>query len=144
MEEFRKAATKEELDKAINATFIIPKYNIFYVLLFVCEKNVFMLCRKKQVFLILLCCVKKLLLMKKSWLDCYFKTFFATFLQVSTIDFDINFLNFDDPEVLERLTGPDFEKLMKETYGLDFVTKDEGNAKETGKYPEHCIKSESR
>ena len=53
MEEFRKAATKEELDKAINATFIIPKYNIFYVLLFVCEKNIFMLCRKKQVFLIL-------------------------------------------------------------------------------------------
>ena len=91
-----------------------------------------------------LCCVKKLLLMKKSWLDCYFNTYFATFLQVSTIDFDINFLNFDDPEVLERLTGPDFEKLMKETYGLDFVTKDEGNAKETGKYPEHCIKSESR
>jgi hypothetical protein len=44
-------------------------------------------------------------------------------MQARTIDFDINFLNYEDPEVFERLTGPDFEKHMKATYGMDYVAK---------------------
>ena len=43
--------------------------------------------------------------------------------QVNTIDFDINFLNFEDPDVLARLTGPNYEKYWKDTYGVDYVTK---------------------
>ena len=35
----------------------------------------------------------------------------------------MNFVNFEDPEVLERLTGPEYEKHWKETYGFDYVTK---------------------
>jgi hypothetical protein len=42
---------------------------------------------------------------------------------VATIDFDINFLNFEDPDVLARLTGPDYKKYWKATYGVDYVTK---------------------
>ena len=30
-------------------------------------------------------------------------------LQVGLIDFDVNFLNFEDPEVLAKLTGDDYE-----------------------------------
>ena len=61
-----------------------------------------------------------------------------------TIEFDIKFLNFEDTEVLERLTGPDFEKLMKATYGMDYIVRDEAGGNITGKFPEHCLNSESR
>ena len=44
-------------------------------------------------------------------------------LQVGTIPFDVDFVNFDDPEVLGRFTGPDYKKYWSETYGFDFVTK---------------------
>jgi hypothetical protein len=35
----------------------------------------------------------------------------------------VNFLNFEDPAVLARLTGPDYEQLWKKTYGYDYVIK---------------------
>ena len=35
-------------------------------------------------------------------------------------------MNFDDPDVLERMTGPDYKKYWKTTYGFDYVTKLEG------------------
>ena len=44
-------------------------------------------------------------------------------LQVGLIDFDVNFLNFEDPEVLAKLTGDDYESHWKATYGVDFVAK---------------------
>jgi hypothetical protein len=30
-------------------------------------------------------------------------------------------VNFEDPEVLQRLVGPDMKKYWKETYGFDWV-----------------------
>ncbi len=42
---------------------------------------------------------------------------------MNTIDFDVNFLNFEDPDVFERFTGPNYEKYMKATYGFDFAQK---------------------
>jgi hypothetical protein len=72
---------------------------------------------------------------------------------VKTIDFDINFLNFEDPEVFERLTGPDYEKYWKESYGFDYVAKIDqyklvGNTKvlDANETPliKYCVESESR
>jgi hypothetical protein len=63
--------------------------------------------------------------------------------QAKTIDFDVNFLNFEDPAVLERLTGPDYEKFWKESYGFDNVSRNEGD-KVLGKFPRHCVESEYR
>ncbi len=64
----------------------------------------------------------------------------------------MNFLNFQDPAVFERFTGPDFEKHMKTTYGFDFVIKAEPSkkdGKEETKINEtpifkHCAESEFR
>ena len=42
---------------------------------------------------------------------------------MKTIDSDVNFMNFEDPEVFERFTGPDYEKSWKATYGFDKVVK---------------------
>jgi hypothetical protein len=62
-------------------------------------------------------------------------------------------LNYEDPEVFERLTGPDFEKHMKATYGYDHVMKIEqtimvNNVKvvESNDLPmrKHCAESENR
>ncbi len=64
-------------------------------------------------------------------------------IQAKTIEFDINFLNFEDPDVLERLTGPDFEKHWKSTYGVDFATVTAPDFT-TGKFHEHCLKAEFR
>jgi hypothetical protein len=65
----------------------------------------------------------------------------------------VNFLNFQDPAVFIRLTGPDFEKHMKTTYGFDFVIKTE-TTKKDGKEKtiqidetpifKHCAESEFR
>jgi hypothetical protein len=63
---------------------------------------------------------------------------------VKTIDFDINFLNFEDPEVFDRMTGPDYEKNMKATYGMDYIVREEPGDLSSGKYLEHCVNSESR
>jgi hypothetical protein len=52
-------------------------------------------------------------------------------------------LNFEDPDVLERLTGPDFEKHWKSTYGVDFATVTAPDFT-TGKFHEHCLKAEFR
>jgi hypothetical protein len=75
------------------------------------------------------------------------------FFQAKTIEFDVNFLNFEDPEVFERFTGPDFEKYMKTTYGFDQAiqlehTKLVGNVRtdildETVLY-KFCAESENR
>lgn len=46
-----------------------------------------------------------------------------------TIDFDVNFLNFEDPAVLARFTGPDYVQYWKETYGFDNVIKLAGTRK---------------
>ena len=72
-------------------------------------------------------------------------------LQVGLIDFDVNFLNFEDPEVLAKLTGDDYESHWKATYGVDFVAK-LGQLKEKqaqpvvdkSRMPAHCLKSEYR
>jgi hypothetical protein len=64
----------------------------------------------------------------------------------------VNFLNFQDPAVFERFTGPDFEKNMKTTYGFDFVIKTETTKnydKKTIQIDEtpifkHCAESEFR
>jgi hypothetical protein len=32
-------------------------------------------------------------------------------------------MNFEDPEVFERMIGSDFKNLWKTTYGFDYVTK---------------------
>ena len=61
-----------------------------------------------------------------------------------TIDFDINFLNFEDPDIFEKFTAKDFEKLWKTTYGMDYIIRDEATGLASGKYPEHCLNSESR
>ena len=72
---------------------------------------------------------------------------------MKTIDFDMNFLNFEEPEVFERLTGPDYEKYWKETYGVDYVTKLDlyklvGNEKtlinDESPITKYCAESESR
>jgi hypothetical protein len=51
------------------------------------------------------------------------KLFNALVFQAKTIEFDVNFANFEDPDVLERFTGPDYVKYWKETYGFDYVAK---------------------
>jgi hypothetical protein len=64
----------------------------------------------------------------------------------------VNFLNFQDPAVFERLTGPDFERHMKTTYGFDFVAKAETSKKDGKEETEfnetpifkHCAESEFR
>ena len=33
-------------------------------------------------------------------------------------------MNFEDPAVFERMTGPDYQKYFKETYGVDWVSKE--------------------
>ena len=65
-------------------------------------------------------------------------------------------MNFDDPDVLERMTGPDYKKYWKTTYGFDYVTKLEGTrvvrdnkAKELdiddlSPLGKHCLESEFR
>ena len=64
-------------------------------------------------------------------------------------------MNFEDPEVLERLTGPDYVKYWKETYGFDYVTKPEGfytvmvdgtnkTLLDQSHVAEYCLKSEFR
>jgi hypothetical protein len=55
----------------------------------------------------------------------------------------VNFNNFEDPDVFERLTGPDFEKHWKSTYGVDFAMK-HSPVFETGDLPQHCLESEFR
>jgi hypothetical protein len=35
----------------------------------------------------------------------------------------VNFLNFEDPDVLERFVGTDYKKFWKETYGFDYAAK---------------------
>ena len=62
---------------------------------------------------------------------------------MKTIDFDVNFLNFEDPAVLERLTGPDYVQQWKASYGFDYVSRSEGD-KVLGKFPQHCVASEFR
>ena len=45
-------------------------------------------------------------------------------LQAATIPFDVNFMNFEDPDVFQRLTGPDYQKYWKETFGYDWVNQE--------------------
>jgi hypothetical protein len=33
-------------------------------------------------------------------------------------------MNFEDPAVFERLTGQDYQKYWKETFGVDWVNKE--------------------
>ena len=66
----------------------------------------------------------------------------------------MNFFNFEDPEVLERFTGPDFANYWKATYGFDYVGKHPVKKVKHGPvqgidYDEiptgvHCAKSENR
>jgi hypothetical protein len=46
------------------------------------------------------------------------------FFQAKTIPFDVNFMNFEDPDVFKRMTGPDYQKYWKETYGYDWVNQE--------------------
>jgi hypothetical protein len=70
---------------------------------------------------------------------------------VNTIPFDVNFFNFEDPEVLEKFTKPGFEKYWKETYGFDFVMKLPENISNYAENIEsnfsplavHCVEAES-
>ena len=74
--------------------------------------------------------------------------------QAKTINFDVNFVNYEDPEVLERFIGPEFEKYWKETYGLDyvrrvsFITTTQGNvtdyAHDLKPLAVHCVEAEFR
>ena len=74
--------------------------------------------------------------------------------QAKTINFDVNFVNYEDPEVLERFVGPEYEKYWKKTYGYDYVTKLPGEAVQEGdvksfnidNFPMafHCLESEFR
>ena len=67
----------------------------------------------------------------------------------------MNFLNFEDPEVLEKLTGPDYDKYWKATYGLDYVKKLPSNSMKFDQNAQdydidlttvavHCVESEFR
>ena len=66
----------------------------------------------------------------------------------------MNFFNFEDPEVLERFTGPDFANYWKATYGFDYVAKhpvkkvkhDPVQGIDYDEIPTgvHCAKSENR
>jgi hypothetical protein len=76
------------------------------------------------------------------------------FNKVKTIEFDVNFVNYEDPAVLERFIGPEYEKYWKTTYGYDFVTKLPGEVTTTINGTDfrvdnspmalHCVKSEFR
>jgi hypothetical protein len=46
------------------------------------------------------------------------------FFQSRIIPFDVNFFNFEDPDVFRRLTGPDYQKYWKETYGYDWIKQE--------------------
>ena len=73
--------------------------------------------------------------------------------QARTIDYDPNFLNFDWAAV-ERLSGPDFEKYFKQTYGVDYAVKPGGKTvkvddsqftivqPDLSQAAKHCLKSE--
>jgi hypothetical protein len=74
---------------------------------------------------------------------------------VNTIEFDVNFLNFEDPDVLARMTGPDYARYWKESYGVDYVAKLPGETIVNGNntrgvfndetpMAKHCVKSEFR
>ena len=72
---------------------------------------------------------------------------------MNTIEFDVNFLNMEDPEVFDRLTGSDYEQQWKAAYGFDYVTKLDqykmvGNLKvfevDDSPLTKHCAESESR
>ncbi len=45
-------------------------------------------------------------------------------IQARTIDFDVNFMNFEDPEVLQRFVGRDMKKHWKDTYGFDWASQE--------------------
>ncbi len=65
---------------------------------------------------------------------------------MNTIKFDVNFLNFEDPDVLERFTGPDYEKYMKNTFGFDYTMRYDARDHEAmkRKITKHCAESEFR
>ena len=44
-------------------------------------------------------------------------------------------MNFEDPDVFERLTGPDYQKYWKETYGFDWVNQE----KTIGMFIVYCL-----
>ena len=66
----------------------------------------------------------------------------------------MNFFNFEDPEVLAKLTGPDYEMHWKRVYGFDFVTKlpnntakvdiDQSYDVDSSPVAIHCVESEFR
>jgi hypothetical protein len=66
----------------------------------------------------------------------------------------VNFVNYEDPEVLEHFIGHDYEKYWKTTYGYDFITKLPGEVTmvnnitdfsiEISPMAVHCVKSEFR
>jgi hypothetical protein len=33
-------------------------------------------------------------------------------------------MNFEDPEVMQRMTGPEYKKYWKETYGYDWINQE--------------------
>ena len=59
----------------------------------------------------------------------------SNILQARSIPFDVNFMNFEDPDVFERLTGPDYQKYWKETYGFDWVNQE----KTIGMFIVYCL-----
>ena len=76
------------------------------------------------------------------------------FLQARTIEYDVNFLNFNS-DAIRRLSGPDYEQHWKSSYGFDFVSKPELKSVKVGdnyttletdasEIAKHCIQSEYR
>jgi hypothetical protein len=63
---------------------------------------------------------------------------------VNTIEFDENFLNFENPDVFERFVGPDLEKYMKLTYGYDYAMKVNPVDIDFHTMTKYCAESESR
>lgn len=73
---------------------------------------------------------------------------------VPIISFDVNFLNFEDPAVLERFTAnKDYAKVWQETFGVDYATKLGLPRKKTetehaapendqSRMPKYCLQSE--
>jgi len=74
----------------------------------------------------------------------------AQLSKAKSVKFDKRFFNLEDPAVFEKMTGKDFKKQMKETYGFDFVARliksrhphSHRNRNMVAKCAKNCIKAE--
>jgi hypothetical protein len=49
-------------------------------------------------------------------------------------------MNFEDPNVFQRMTGPEYKKYWKETYGYDWINQEKSRGM-LSKFIDNCAKS---